>query len=106
MEHAWVHMSVLTPEGELLDIDGLNRLDDQFGNEDYVDARWGYSVQEQHRMWSHADDCDYRIKPKMHEVESAAHFAVLTDDQSASIHPDAEVTRVAQQLFDWYSEKR
>jgi hypothetical protein len=105
MDSEWVHMSVLTDNNELLDIDGLNNLDEiVYMNNKFLDERWAWNVKEHYKRKTGIDK--YDIKPKMVVIEDEAHYQKLIHNQSQGATTDTDAANVAKDLLTWYEQTR
>jgi hypothetical protein len=105
MEDEWVHMSVLTDNNELLDIDGLNNLDEiVYGNNKFLDERWSWYLKEHYKHKTGIDK--YDMKAKMVVIEDEAHYQKLIKGQGEGATTDADATETAQRLMTWYEQEK
>ena len=105
MEGDWVHMSVLTDNNELLDIDGLNGLDEiVYMNNKFLDERWSWNLRELYKDRTGTDK--YDMKAKMVVIEDEAHYQKLIKGQGEGATSDADAAEVAQHLMAWYEQEK
>lgn len=103
MEGEWVHMSVLTDNNELLDIDGLNNLEEiVYMNNKFLDERWSWNLRELYKDKTGIDK--YDMKAKMVVIEDEAHYQKLIKGQGEGATSDAEAAEIAQHLMAWYEQ--
>lgn len=105
MEDQWVHMSVLTDNNELLDIDGLNNLDEiVYMKNKFLDERWSWNLREHYKYKTGIDKRD--MKAKMVVIEDDAHYQKLIKGQSQGATSDADAAETAQHLVTWYEQEK
>lgn len=103
MEEQWVHMSVLTENNELLDIDGLNNLDEIVHmNNKFLDERWSWNLREHYKYKTGIDK--YDMKAKMVVIEDDKHYQRLIKGQSQGATTDVDAANTAQHLMAWYEQ--
>lgn len=104
MEGQWVHMAILTEKNELLDMDGLNNLDEiVYANQNFLEERWDYEVQS---MYSRkTGEKDYSVKAKMVPIEDDAHYQRLIKGQGQGYVTDEMAADFAKHLFAWYQKQ-
>lgn len=105
MEGEWVHMSVLTDNNELLDIDGLNNLDEiVYMNNKFLDERWSWNLREHYKRKTGIDK--YDMKARMVVIEDDSHYQKLIKGQSQGATSDADAAETAQHLMAWYEQEK
>lgn len=105
VDDLWVHMSVLTDNNELLDIDGLNNLDEVvYMNNKFLDERWSWNLKEAYKRRTGIDKHD--MKARMVVIEDDAHYQSLIKGQGEGATTDQDAADMAKNLFAWYEQKR
>lgn len=105
MENEWVHMSVLTDNNELLDIDGLNNLDEiVYMNNKFLDERWSWNLKEHYKRKTGIEK--YDMKARMVVIENDAHYENLIKGQSQGATTDADAAETARHLLAWYEQEK
>lgn len=104
MEGQWVHMAVLTEKNELLDMDGLNNLNEiVYANQNFLEERWDYEVQSMHARKT--GEKDYSVKAKMVAIENDAQYQKMIKGQGQGYVTDDMAADFAKHLFAWYQQQ-